>query len=527
MTAVSGQSERTRAAGASSVGVAAPKLRYERLVIVAIALFVAVRLYVAANWPLNFDELLYWRYSGHLAAGYLDHPVLNPFFVRIGTTILGDTALGVRLFAVLSALPASWAVWRAAALLFSSERAGATAALMFNLTMAMSIGSILATSDSMVVLTSALLLFALAKLHRTQAGVWWLVIGALIGLGMNAKYTTAFLGIGAALWVVAVPSMRRWMLRPWPYLGALIAMALFAPLVWWNAEHHWASAVYQSSRMAVHQWSVRYVFELIGSQIGLATPSVFLLACIGLYWGARGKELRAAWALLLFQIAPVYIYFLWHALHERVQGNWPECVYPALACAAALAVDVAVSRSGALAGWVKWAKRLAAPVAIAITALVYVQGLYGVLPLRHDPTARLLSYDWGAIGAEVEHVRERIGAPVVLADDYTLASALPFYMHAPRALVQQISERVRWSNEPQPDAKLFTGPMLYVCRATCFRVGMLPPRYRTIQYIETLWSQRNGRPLERVELYLLADPIGPALDATYPVRVKGVHYVTL
>ena len=58
MTAVSGQSERTRAAGASSVGVAAPKLRYERLVIAAIALFVAVRLYVAANWPLNFDELL-------------------------------------------------------------------------------------------------------------------------------------------------------------------------------------------------------------------------------------------------------------------------------------------------------------------------------------------------------------------------------------------------------------------------------------------------------------------------------------
>lgn len=506
---------------------AAPRIPYERAVIGVIALFVTLRLYVAANWPLNFDELLYWRYSGHLAAGYLDHPILNPLFVRLGTTLFGDTALGVRFFAVLSALPATWAVWRAAALLCSSERAGATAALLFNLTVVMSVGSILATSDSIVVMTSALLLFALAKLHRTQAGPWWVVIGAVIGLGMNAKYTTAFLGIGAVLWVVAVPSMRRWLVKPWPYLGALIAVTMFIPIVWWNAEHHWASAVYQSSRMAVHEWSARYVLELIGSQIGLATPSVFILACIGLYWGARDKDLRAAWALLLFQIAPVLAYFLWHALHERVQGNWPECIYPALACSAALAVHLTASKSGVLTGWAKWSKRLAAPVAIAVAAIVYAQGLFGILPLRRDPIGRLLSYNWRPIGIEVERVRARIGAPVVLADDYTLASALPFYMHAPRALVQQISERVRWSNEPQPDAKLFTGPMLYVCRATCFRVGMLPPRYRTIQYIETLWSQRNGRRLERVQLYLLANPIGPALDPTYPVRVKGVHYDTL
>lgn len=525
MTSVSGGQE--AAQGTASAGRAKVlKLRYERAVIAAIAVMVALRLAVAAIWPLNFDELLYWRYSGHLGASFFDHPILNPFFIRAGTTLLGDTSLGVRLFAVLSAVPASWAVWRAAALLFASERAGARAALFLNLTLAMSVGSILATSDAMVVMTSALVLWALARLNQSQKGIWWLAVGAAIGLGMNAKYTTFFLGAGAALWILAMPNMRRWLARPWPYLGAAIAVLELAPVFWWNSQHQWASFVYQSSRMTVHQWSLQYVFELIGSQIGLATPPIFLLAAIGLYWGARDKDLRSPWALVGLQIAPVLIYFLWHALHERVQGNWPECMYPALACAAALSVDLAAKR-GPLTGWVKWSKRLAAPIAASLAALIYLQGSFGLIPLPRDPTSRLLSYNWRAVGAEVERVRQSLAAPVVLADDYTLAAALPFYMRIPRSDVLEISDRVRWANEPAPDPNLFKGAMLYACRSTCFRAAWLSQRFRQVQYLETVWSTRGGKRNDRLELYRVADPIGSPLDAMYPVRVKGIHYDTL
>ena len=34
-------------------------------------------------------------------------------------------------------------------------------------------------------------------------------------------------------------------------------------------------------------------------------------------------------------IAPAAVYFLWHSLHDRVQGNWPSFLYPAIAIAAA------------------------------------------------------------------------------------------------------------------------------------------------------------------------------------------------
>ena len=91
------------------------------------------------------------RYSRYLAPGYLDHPAMNPLLIRLGTMMFGETPFGIRVFAVLTALPASWAVWRAGALLSGTERTGATAALFFNLTVTMNVGSMLATSDASVV----------------------------------------------------------------------------------------------------------------------------------------------------------------------------------------------------------------------------------------------------------------------------------------------------------------------------------------------------------------------------------------
>src|SRR5215469_6039323 len=127
--------------------------------------------------PLSFDESLYWLWSKHIVGGYLDHPPVNPILIRIGTTLFGDTAFGVRVVGVLLALPASFAVWRAGAILFDDERVGARAALYFNLTLALAIGSILATPDNPLLIATACLLLALAKLYRTGRGAWWLAVG--------------------------------------------------------------------------------------------------------------------------------------------------------------------------------------------------------------------------------------------------------------------------------------------------------------------------------------------------------------
>src|SRR6516164_7921452 len=120
-------------------------IRYTSLAVLGM---VALRL-VAAVWtPLTFDEAYYWIWSKHLAGGYYDHPPMVALVIRAGTLIAGDTELGVRLVSILLALPMSYAVFRSAALLFGGLRVAATATILLNATLMVSVGTTLITPDS-------------------------------------------------------------------------------------------------------------------------------------------------------------------------------------------------------------------------------------------------------------------------------------------------------------------------------------------------------------------------------------------
>ena len=204
-------------------------------VAVTILVLVGVRLACAGLTTLSFDEALYWQWSKYIAGGYYDHPPINPILIRLGTTLFGNNEFGVRVFGVLLALPASWAVWRSGAILFNDERVGATAALYFNLTVVMAVGSAIATPDNAVVVATTFLLWTLAKLYQTGRGAWWLAIGLAFGVGMLSKYTTIFFAAGILAWLLLVPELRKWLFTPWPWISGVIALVVFSPTLIWNA----------------------------------------------------------------------------------------------------------------------------------------------------------------------------------------------------------------------------------------------------------------------------------------------------
>ena len=134
--------------------------------------------------------------------------------------ISGDTELGVRLVSILLALPMSFAVYRAAAILFGGVRVAATATILLNVTLMVAVGTLIVTPDAPLLVASSFVLFFLAKVLETGRGVWWLAVGAAIGAALLSKYTALFFGPAILIWLVAVPKLRRWLISPWPYLGA-------------------------------------------------------------------------------------------------------------------------------------------------------------------------------------------------------------------------------------------------------------------------------------------------------------------
>ena len=400
-----------------------------------VAALTVVRLLVADWVPLAPDETYYWIWSRALAPGYLDHPPMVALWIKAGSALAGQTALGLRLLGPLATALASWLVYDAATRMFADRRAAAAAVLLLNGTLLLGVGSIIMTPDSPLLFFWTATLWAMIRLIRSGRGGWWLVAGIAAGLALASKYTGAFLWLGIGAWTLGVPEGRAWLRRWQPWLAVILGIMLFAPVVAWNAAHHWAGFLKQGGR--VGDWqpvrALGFIGELIGGQIGLATPGIWLLCMIGLWIAARRTwaSRDPAWSLLAALSIPPVLVFLQHAIGDRVQGNWPAIIYPALAIAAAGWLAERNNRA-----WIG-----ASSLGFAITALAYAQALWGILPLppRLDPIALRLS-GWPQMTSATDNMRIASAAGFIAVEGYAAASELAWWS-APSVPVLGIDPR--------------------------------------------------------------------------------------
>ncbi|HEY3029980.1 MAG TPA: glycosyltransferase family 39 protein [Bradyrhizobium sp.] len=491
-------------------------LRLVRNTAVMILALVALRLGAAAWTPLTFDEAYYWMWSKHLAGGYYDHPPGVAAVIRLGTMIAGDTELGVRLVSILLALPMSWAVYRTAAMLFGGVRVAATATMLLNVTLMAAVGTLIVTPDAPLLVASSFVLFCLAKVLATERGAWWLAVGAAVGAALLSKYTALFFGPAILIWLVSVPKLRHWLISPWPYLGAGVSLAIFSPVIFWNADHHWVSFIKQIGRARIEEFRPAFLAELIPTQVAFATPLVFTLGAMGLYALLKRKAgASAARMLVNATFWTIVAYFIWHSLHARVEANWFAPVYPAFAIAAAVAAI--------LTRWeprpqriVDFCLRWASPAGILMFALLIVQANTGVLTgYRRDATVRSVGVGWLELAGQIEAVRTRVGAACVLAPDYGTTGWLAFYLPKGACVVQP-TQRIRYVNMPEPDPALLAGKLLYVDEARPGGRPQLKEAFARVERVAELPRKRGPLMIETYALDLLEGARGSVLDRSLP-----------
>jgi 4-amino-4-deoxy-L-arabinose transferase-like glycosyltransferase len=447
---------------------------------------IALRAVVAALLPLSFDESYYWLWSKHLASGYYDAPPLIAYAIRAGTAVFGNTPFGVRACAIAFSILTSWAIWRAGSELFGHEEDGARASLLFNLTLMCNVELMTGTPDAPLIAFSSLFVLAMVRLETRTEGRWWIAAGIAGGLALLSKYTALFLAAGAYVYMVLSPNARRWLRSPLPYAGFLLAVLMFGPDLWWNAQHGWISFAFQFGKAANDHFAPKHILGFVAAQLGLATPLILALALFGL---ARGRGLL--WALSL----PTVAFFSFHALQARVEGNWPCFLYPTLALAAA--------REWKSAGnaFEQFCKRWAMWLAALILAVSYVQALFAVLPVP-DPTAHLLASGFPSVAEELAELRTREGADAFAATSYALTGWLSFY-NPSRAPVTQLNQSERWLAAPLAAPSLLQKPMIYVAEPRRDRSKMLTKEFHSVRLITRLVRLRAGRVVDRYNVYLL------------------------
>ena len=474
-------------------------VREHRAHLGAISILIALRFVAGAVLALSADEAYYWLWSKHLAAGYYDHPPMVAFLIRGGVTFFVNTSFGVRFLPLLLSIAASWFVCRAGTLILNDQRAGVLSCLLFNLTLMVAAETMAATPDAPLIACSAAFRFALAKVDNSQDRRWWLAVGIAGGLALLSKYTAFFLGAGALAWIVFVPNARRWLLSPWPCLGVVIALAIFAPNLWWNATHHWMTFAFQFGRIGSGHFTLRFLAEFLGAQLLLATPFILVCSVFGL------SRMIDKSLLVLTTVLPAAAYFAVHSLHDRVQGNWPCFLYPALAIAAA-GTMLRTDWSGWRAPVLIWSRRLAVPVAGLLLALCYLQAFFDVLPIgRKDPFARLLGVGISDAARRIEVARPA----AVLTTDYETASWFAFYGHLP---VVQLNEESRWLTAPQPSVAQLGANLIYIVPRSRDRYAFVATHFENVVPLSPIDRTARGQAIERYDVYRVAGLRGGPLS---------------
>jgi len=482
--------------------------RAEKILIAAALALFALRLFMAAVTGFVDDEAYYRMWSLAPSLSYYDHPPMIAWMIGAGRAFIGDTTLGVRFVAPFCHLLGAVLLWRTAFLLYGRETARTSVWILLAMPL-LAVGGILMTPDLPSVLFAGLVLWALAELDHSKNANWWLAIGAFAGLGLLSKYTNLFLGATIVLWLVATPKNRRWFSVPQLWIGGLIAVLVAVPVVVWNAEHDWASFGKQFGRVG-HSGTLSgpvYFVEFVGTLLALASPIIAALAILGLIQVVRSafRYRRSNDILLAAAVLPMLIYFTVHALHDRVQGNWPAPLYPPLAICAALAIQAIIPERRRTA---IFASALA--LGFLVTGVIYADALHPIAAAARmkDPTEQM--HGWAPLGDALEKKRVETGAGWIATSSYATTGQLAFALRG-RSEVAQLDQRIRYEFLPPLPSAVLQTPALYVELDRRVDLSLLKSKFRNVTAIGTLQRDNGSATGATYQMFLASDPIAPLL----------------
>jgi 4-amino-4-deoxy-L-arabinose transferase-like glycosyltransferase len=384
-----------------------------------------VLLGVAAGYGPHRDELYFLRAGAQPAWGYADQPPLTPLLAHALDVAFGGSLVGLRapsaliagLVVVLTGLIAHELGAARGAQLLAAGAMAVSASLL-------AVGHLLSTSTLDLLVWTALSWLIVRGV--SVGGPIWLAVGLVAGIGLENKWQPAFLLAGLLLGVLAV-GPRAVLGTRWPWLGGLVALALWAPNLAWQAAHGFPQLQLSAAIAAGSSGTSAPWWALLPYQLVLVSPLLAPIWLIGLWRLATDPALgtwrafAAAWMLL------AAIFITTGGKPYYLAGLFPVL----LAAGAPPALD--------------WARATQVRMRLLGSALTVAAAVNAVLMLPLVPATALaatpipaINYDaaetvgWPQFAATLAAVRAQLPDThvAVLARNYGEAGAIDHYLPA-------------------------------------------------------------------------------------------------
>jgi dolichol-phosphate mannosyltransferase len=414
-------------------------LSSNKICLAAVTYIVMLKLFYLGIPELLFEEAYYWNYAQHLAIGYLDHPLVVAWTIKIFTVLLGNNEFAVRIGAFIYWFVTAFFTFKLTSEIFNKRIAYHALLLVALLPAFFSFGFFMSPDAPLTACWSASIYYIYQALIREQSKAW-IYFGISLGVGMSSKYTILLLAIAIFLFMLFDKQGRKWFLRPQPYVAAVIALALFSPVIIWNIQHDWLSFTFQSTGRLEngHHFSLpRFISNLLIILTPIGIMSVIAVISSSQSILIRCKEIsmqfndRTYWLLIWLSLFPVGIYAIL-SLVSTSKLNWTGPCW--LAMIPFLALLVVQTPKFITPNFLKWNQQ-AWPATLSIILVVYGAGFHylgiGFPKVPFPQNTHLLGFQ--ELGREIEGVKNQIekdtGKKVLVVgmDRNKIASGLAFY----------------------------------------------------------------------------------------------------
>lgn len=407
--------------------------RYDTAAAIFLVIVTIFRLCYAGTHELLQDETYYWQWSRHLDWGYYDNTPLIAPTIRIFTSLFGTNELGVRAGAVFCSLAVSVFLYLIARRLCDPTVAFVSL-ILTSIIPLFAAGSMLMTQDPVqLALWGATLYIVLFALDGP--GWLWFAAGLFAGLTAMAKLNGWLVVPSVFLFLLVNPEYRKkWLVRPEPYLGGMIALLVFLPFIWWNHTHQnafWLHIHSMGTRSTAKDGILKWFGRFLGDQTLEMSPVLLAILLFRFFTPLRKitPETRLSSLFLWATSITVFGATALLSLSSKVEGNWAAaCYFTGTILVGEQLVRFWRSRNVAL--------RALVILACSFSFILSVGGLYPEVFYRagmkfshpkDDRTNEL--YGWKELADRVDAERSAMGGnPFVFGMNYRIPSELSFYM---------------------------------------------------------------------------------------------------
>ncbi len=287
---------------------------------------------LSASYGYFIDEVYYLACSNRLDFGYVDHPPLSIFLLAINRLVFGDSVMATRLLPALAAAGNVFLTGLLAQSLGGSRSTIIIASLAATaMPVLMLMGSFYSMNAFEPLLVSAIL-FLLVRMVQREEPRYWLIVGALAGVGLGFKHTMVVYLVALVIGLLATRT-RRLLWNRWLLLGVILCAVLILPNVLWQFAHGFPSLEFYRNAM-MNKNVPRSPLEVVFDQLVFSNPFSAPLWLAGV-----GALLFAGWSRRFRFLGWTYLVLL--TIMFISQSSRPDrisAMYPILFAAGAVAL---------------------------------------------------------------------------------------------------------------------------------------------------------------------------------------------